>query len=203
MTGNKIRRIILILGAVFACTAPFIHILYPKTHPKFDIFDLQVQNQQISQEEYKTLVENLKNEEAFFGFKNKRLFWFVAGKPFAMFYFALLLIYVYPFISLDSDIKKAVRFSAILFTFISSYFIVWTLWYRGDFPQVTYYIAIGFVSILSTVVSMGLINHNRSMLKNIHSLLSFIVVDIKSKYISAEDKRSFIEDYTDEIEKLK
>ncbi len=205
MIETKIKVIILILGAVFACTAPFIHVLYPKKSPQFKVLKQQLDDGKITQETYASKYKTLQKSKRFIGFTNIRKFWYAIGKPISMLYFALLLIYVYPFIIIDKKVKRIVGGSIILFLFISMYFIVWTLWHRQDFPKELYYWAIGIVSIIGSMISIFIINYNKdkTMLMNLHSLMRFIVNDVKHKYVAEEDKARFVEDYMDEIEKLK
>ncbi len=202
MTG-KIKIITLILGAVFACTAPFIHILYPKKHPDFAIYAKQLEEKTISEDTYTLKVDELKANEKFIGFSNIRKFWYAAGKPLAMLYFAILLVYIYPFVILDKHVRWIVGFSASLFLFISLYFVTWTLWHRQDFPKELYYWAIGLVAVVGTGISILINNYHIKRKKNLHAWLYFVIRDVKRKYISAEDKEQFIKDYTDQIEKLR
>lgn len=200
---GKIKIITLILGAVFACTAPFIHIFYHKKHPDFAVFDKQLEQNELSQETYELKVETLKASEKFIGFSNIRKFWYAAGKPIAMLYFAILLVYIYPFIILDKQVRWIVGVSASLFLFISLYFITWTLWHRQDFPKHLYYWAIGLVALVGTGISILINSYHIKRQKNLHAWLYFVIRDIKRKYISAEDKEQFIRDYNDQIEKLR
>ncbi|WP_271784940.1 hypothetical protein [Aquimarina algiphila] len=202
MTG-KIKIIIMIMGAVFACTAPFIHIFYPKKNAQFAVYEKQFEQRELSTEEYDLKVENLKASEKFIGFTNIRKFWYAIGKPIAMLYFSLLLVYIYPFIILDKHIRWVASISASLFLFISIYFITWTLWPRQDFPKHLYYCAIGVVALVGTVISTLINSYHIKRQKNLHSWLYFVIRDIKQKYISAEDKEQFVRDYTDQIEKLR
>ncbi|PKV50244.1 hypothetical protein ATE84_2299 [Aquimarina sp. MAR_2010_214] len=205
MIETKIKVTILILGAVFACTAPFIHILYPKKSPEFKILKQQLDNGKITQDTYVLQYEAIEISEKFIGFTNIRKFWYAIGKPISMFYFALLLIYVYPFVLMDKKIKRIVGASIVLFLFISTYFIVWTLWHRQDFPKELYYWAIGIVSIVGSIISIFIVNYDKdkTMRSNVHVLLRFIVNDVKNKYVLEKDKAEFVEDYTNQIEKLK
>ncbi|WP_025740825.1 MULTISPECIES: hypothetical protein [Aquimarina] len=200
---GTVRISILIIGAVFACTAPFIHIFYPKKHPDFVVYEKQLEQNKLSEESYILKVETLKTSEKFIGFSNIRKFWYAAGKPIAMLYFAILLVYIYPFIIVDKYIRWIVGISASLFLFISIYFITWTLWHRQDFPKHLYYWAIGLVALIGTIISVLINRYNIKRQKNLHSWLYFVVRDIKQKYISAEDKEQFVRDYTDQIEKLR
>ncbi|WP_271784799.1 hypothetical protein [Aquimarina algiphila] len=202
MTG-KIKIIIMMLGAVFACTAPFIHILYPKKHAQFTVYEKQLEQRELSTEEYHLKVENLKASEKFIGFTNIRKFWYAIGKPIAMFYFSLLLVYIYPFIILDKQIRWIVGVSAFLFLFISIYFMTWTLWHRQDFPKKLYYWAIGLVASVGTGISILINSYYIKRKKNLHAWLYFVIRDVKRKYISAEDKEQFVRDYNDQIEKLR
>ncbi|TSE04373.1 hypothetical protein [Aquimarina algiphila] len=202
MTG-KIKIIIMMLGAVFACTAPFIHIFYPKQHAQFAVYEKQLEQKELSEEEYDLKVENLKASEKFIGFTNIRKFWYAIGKPIAMLYFSLLLVYIYPFIILDKQIRWIVGVSAFLFLFISLYFVTWTLWHRQDFPKELYYWAIGLVASVGTGISILINSYYIKRQKNLHAWLYFVIRDVKRKYISAEDKEQFIRDYNDQIEKLR
>jgi hypothetical protein len=205
MKGIKIHIIILILGAVFACAAPFLHMLYPKVNPQFAVLDQQLGNNVIAQDSYDLQYAALKESEKFVGFFTIRKFWYAIGKPISMFYFALLLIYVYPFVLMDKNVKRVVGSSIVLFLFISIYFIIWALWHRKDFPRELYYWAIGVASIIGSMISIFIINYDKdkTMRSNVHMLLRFIVNDVKNKYVSEEDKTSFVEDYTDKINTLK
>ena len=50
--GINFQIIILVLGAVFACSAPFLHILYPKRSAKFTFLEQQLDNKIITNETY-------------------------------------------------------------------------------------------------------------------------------------------------------
>ncbi len=199
---GKIKIITLILGAVFACTAPFIHIFYPKKHSDFALYAKQLEEKTISETVYEQKVETLEASEKFIGFTNMRKFWYAAGKPIAMLYFAILLVYIYPFIILDKQVRWIVGISASLFLFISLYFVTWTLWHRQDFPKQLYYWAIGLVALVGTGISILINSYHIKRQKNLHNWLYFVIRDVKRKYVSAEDKEQFIKDYTDQIEKL-
>lgn len=202
MTGIRIRMIVLVLGAVFACTAPFIHIFYPKKHSDFARFEIQLEQKTIGEDEYALKVEALEASEKFIGFSNVRKFWYAIGKPIAMLYFAIMLVYIYPFIILDKQVRWIVGISAFLFLFISLYFVTWTLWHRQDFPKQLYYWAIGLVALVGTGISVLINSYYIKRQKNLHAWLYFVIRDVKKKYISAEDKEQFIRDYNDQIEKL-
>lgn len=200
---RRLKIFVFVLGAVFACAAPFTHIIYPKLHENFSKYDNLLEKGEISNNEYTVLVEKLEFEEKIFGFDNKRKFWFAIGKPISMLYFSLVFLYLSQFIKVKSDLEKAVKLIVVLYLFISLYFIIWTFWHRKDFPKHLYYIGIGVGSVFGTLISKFLLTPRQIMIKNVHSLLRFIVIDIKNKYISNKDKSDFVNDYTTEIEKLK
>ena len=84
MTGKKFKLslIIITLGAVFACTAPFLHMLYSKTNPDIERLKEKLKNDEISTAEYKVQ----RKPFAYFGYDTKKKFWYAIGQPIAILY---------------------------------------------------------------------------------------------------------------------
>jgi hypothetical protein len=141
-----------------------------------------------------------KSELTYFGYTNKRKFWYAIGKPISMLYFSLMLLYSSFFIS-ENVLKSTLKKISILGVSISFYFIVWAFWYRGDFPIHLYYIAIGAVSIFSTVVSYFVIKSRNSMIQKIRILTNHIVLRGK-KHVADENKKGYILDYMKTFKKI-
>ena len=138
---------------VFCCTAPFIHILLDKKSPQFDLLDAQLESKELTQANYEAAVEQLKESEKYFGFTNKRKFWYAIGKPIAMTYVSFMLLFLSGYVN-DPKVSGIANISGILFFSISMYFVVWTFWDRQDFPATAYFVSIGVISIASTFLAL-------------------------------------------------
>ncbi|WP_459212014.1 hypothetical protein [Aquimarina rhabdastrellae] len=124
---NKVTSIILIVGAVIAITAPFLHIFFVK-----DSID------------------------KFFGFRNIRVFLYIIGQPIVIFVLSLFLSFISNFIE-NKDLKKIIRFSSYMFTAVAFYFLIWIFWNKQDLHAYIYYTAVIILSIIgSYIVSKGL-----------------------------------------------
>jgi hypothetical protein len=193
----KIVSVIIIIGAVLACSAPFAHMFYPNTK---NIELSKVKKEYKEKKIDRTTYINLKRDVTYFGYQNIRKFLYAIGKPISMLYFALLLLYSSFYIG-EKQIKSIIRFGAILGVLVSFYFIVWAFWYRADFPVLWYYITIGVISISSTVMSYGLIKSRNSILSKIRLLTNHIVIKGK-RHVPDENKKEYIKDYLETFNKL-
>lgn len=188
--------IIILLGAVFACSAPFLHMLYPDTNPDIEQLKTKVRNKEISRAEYYVQKEQF----TFFGYDTKRKFWYVIGQPLATLYFSLMLLYASTYVPLDS-LKRIFRIATFIGISISSFFITWVFWYRADFPVTAYYISIGVISLLSAYVSYLLIVFRNGLLAKIRLLTSFIVIKGRS-HVPKENEKAYVRDYIETFKKL-
>ncbi|WP_281989851.1 hypothetical protein [Aquimarina aggregata] len=137
---NKIINIIIIIGVVAAAIAPFVHILFPKGA-----------------------------SEKVFGFPSMRVFLFSIGLPISLFILSLFIAFLSNFIELK-EFKKTMRIGSICFLFTSSYFIIWTFWYRDDFNIYFYYAAMVIVSIFASFAISKLLQSITEKLSRLKSI---------------------------------
>ncbi|MEM9687220.1 MAG: hypothetical protein AAF934_09915 [Bacteroidota bacterium] len=193
----KLSFILIVLGAVFACTAPFLHIFYPKTNPDIEQLKTKVRNNEISRAEYYIQ----KKPYTFFGYNTKMKFWYAIGKPIALLYFSLMLLYISSTYVVLDDLKRILGIITFIGISISFYFIVWVFWFRGDFPVLAYYISIGIIAVLSAYASYLLIVFRNSLVHKIRLLTAFIVGK-GSTYVPQKDKKAYVRDYMETFKKL-
>ncbi|PKH49512.1 hypothetical protein CXF68_01880 [Tenacibaculum sp. Bg11-29] len=202
MTGITINKVkisaaILVIGAVLACSAPFVHIMFPNTkNTQLEQVKKDYKLGKLERKEYITR----KREVTYFGYTNLRKFWYSTGKPISMLYFSILILYSSFYINVK-EIKNALRIASTLAILISFYFIIWAFWYRADFPEELYYLVIGIVSILSTVVSYNMIKSRNQILNKIKLLTNHIVLKGKN-HVPNENKKEYVKDYLKTFEKL-
>ncbi|CAL2108221.1 conserved membrane hypothetical protein [Tenacibaculum sp. 190524A02b] len=193
----KFLPFILFIGAVLACSAPFVHMIYPnKTNTELSLVKKQYKEGKLSRGEY----IQKKKEVTYFGYQNKRKLWYSIGKPISMLYFSLLLMYSSFYVT-EKQFKISFKFGAITGVLVSFYFIIWAFWYRADFPESLYYIAIGVVSALSTAVSYFSIQARNNIIKKIKLLTNHIVVKGK-RHVSTEHRKDYINDYLETFNKV-
>ncbi len=192
-TIDKVKVIIIVLGAVLACSAPFVHMLFPKTPTELVTLRIQYDNNQILESEYKQKYEIFVEDNRLFGFPNARKFWYSIGKPILILYFAIYLLLIYPSIS-DRSLQKSTKILGLLSTFTATYFIIWTLWYKADFPKMLYYWSIGIASVTGTFVAAMVIDYRQNLRLKIEKLIHFISIDAYSKYIKKEDRPEYMKD---------
>ncbi|MCD8412407.1 MULTISPECIES: hypothetical protein [Tenacibaculum] len=193
----KISAIILVIGAVLACSAPFIHMIFPNTkNTELEQIKKDYKKGRFDREEY--IIR--KKEVTYFGYENLRKFWYSTGKPITMLYFSIMILYASFYINVK-EIKKSLKITSILGVLISFYFIIWAFWYRADFPKELYYLVIGVVSILSTIVSYNIIKSRNQILNKIKLLTNHIVFKGK-KHVPKENKKEYVKDYLETFNKL-
>jgi len=191
--GNKITFLILFLGAVLASTAPFLHMIYPKTPKQLVVLEETFSKGNISEKEYKLQRENLKEEIKLFGFRSARHFWFAIGRSITIFYLGIYLMFCTPFIN-EPSLQKITRLISFLTTGIGLYFMIWAFWPRGDFHKNLYYISMIIVSVFGTFVAYWLTNFRLELKRKIGTLIRFIAVDAYHKYVKKEDRDEYLQD---------
>lgn len=144
----KIYSILLFIGVVFSCSAPFIHMFYKNTINK-PLIELKKEYKAKKIERAEYILK--KSKITYFGYTNKRKFWYAIGKPIAMLFFSLILLYASAHIK-TKEVKKNIQICFLLCSSTSFYFLIWAFWYRADFPEYLYYIAIGFCSVISSII---------------------------------------------------
>ena len=191
---------------VFCCTAPFIHILLDKKSPQFDLLDAQLESKELTQANYEAAVEQLKESEKYFGFTNKRKFWYAIGKPIAMTYVSFMLLFLSGYVN-DPKVSGIANISGVLFFSISMYFVVWTFWDRQDFPATAYFVSIGVISIASTFLALKYLKHQTMiyeyLIENIRKLTGFIQRDVRTKYVNESDRKEYTKDVVNVVKSLK
>lgn len=191
---------------VFCCTAPFIHILLDKKSPQFAVLDAQLESKELNQVDYESAVEQLKEFEKYFGFTNKRKFWYAIGKPIAMTYVSFMLLFLSGYVN-DPKVSGIANISGVLFFSISMYFVVWTFWDRQDFPATAYFVSIGVISIVSTFLALKYLKHQSMiyeyLIDNIKKLTGFIQRDVKTKYVNESDRKEYTKDVVNVVKSLK
>lgn len=193
LTTGKVKKYLLVLGAVLACSAPFIHMLFPKTNAKVVELRIDLDNGLITQESYDEKTAVLIQDARTFGFPNARKFWYAIGKPLLLLYVSFYLIFLYPLIS-DKVLKESTKIFSSLLCFVAFYFVVWTFWYRGDLPKPLYYAAIGIASIAGAGIANLTINYKYGLKLKIQLLIKFISVDAYDKYVKEEDREEYMDD---------
>ena len=198
MTGRKFKLslIVIVLGAVFACSAPFLHMLYPKTNPDIEHLKEKLKNDEISKAEYRVQ----RKPFAYFGYDTKKKFWYAIGQPLTILYLSLMLLYATTYIGFN-ELKRALRVITFISASVSFYFITWVFWFRGDFPATAYYISIGVIALLSAYASYLLIVFRASLLSRIKLLTSFIIGKGQS-HVPKENEKAYVRDYLETFEKL-
>ena len=192
----KLSLIVIVLGAVFACSAPFLHMLYPNTNPDIAQLRTKLENKEISRVEYAVQ----RQQFTYFGYDTKTKFWYAIGQPLFVLYFSLIVLYATTYIVFD-ELKRALRVIAFIGTSISFFFIVWVFWLRRDFPVTAYYASMIIISVLSAYASYLLIVFRKSLLTRIKILTSFIVGK-GSSYVPKEDEEAYVRDYLKTFKKL-
>ncbi|WP_146052815.1 hypothetical protein [Aquimarina sp. I32.4] len=158
----------------------------------------------ITKMQYDICYKEAKNSYKVFGFTNIRKFWYAAGRSICMFFFSFILMYVTFFIN-EKEVKRIATVCAFLFMGISTYFIIWSFWWRQDFPKLAYFIAIGVVSLLSTIMSYFILGHSNKILiylSNIHKLTDFLISDVREKYVDKKKNKDYTIDVVDVLDSL-
>ncbi len=151
-----------------AAIAPFVHILFPK-----------------------------ESSEKVFGFPSMRVFLFSIGLPISLFILSLFIAFFSNFIELK-EYKKSMRIGSICFLFTSSYFIIWTFWYRADFDIYLYYGAMVIVSIFASFAISRLL---QSVTKKISKLKSISekIPNLDKRIKTVNDIASIMPDDNDDL----
>lgn len=193
----KVVPLILFMGAILACSAPFIHIFYPNTkNVRLEEVKKKYKEKELTREQY---IEQ-RIAVTYFGYQNMRKFWYSIGKPLSMVYFSFLLMYSSFYIN-EKQLKKAIQLGSFMAALVSTYFIIWAFWYRADFEEHLYFIAIGIISILSTATSFRIIKQRNSILDKIRILTNHIVFKGK-KHVPQENKKEYVKDYLETFNKI-
>lgn len=180
-------------GAVLACTAPYVHMSFPKKSKSILALEQKFESGFISQYQYNEELPKLKEAQKVFGFSNSRRFWYAIGLPLTLFFFAILFLSLTELIS-EISMKKVCRFAALVLFFTSIYQIIWVLWPNQDLPKTAYHLSIITMSAMATFISHLLIKYRTGLKHKIGRLIRFISVDAYFKYINQEDRDEYLQD---------
>jgi hypothetical protein len=151
--GDSIKIISLVIGAVIAFTAPFIHMCFDKS-----------------------------SEVEVFGYYNARMFCYAIGIPVTLFFSALFVSFSSMFIHIKI-FRKIMFIISYMILSISIYYIIWSIWARKDFPKPYYYTSIIILSLISSYLLFFLIKRttkNTVRLSNIARNLKSLEGDSKT-----------------------
>ena len=193
MTAVTVKSGLIMIGAVLACTAPFVHMLFPKKSIEIVTLEAGYDNGEISETSYVERLEKAKEEQKLFGFSSVRRFWYAIGQPIALFYFSLIFLGFSSRIT-DNDLKKAARFSGGCMFFISTYYLIWVMWPNQDLPKSLYHLAIALMSMMGAITAVLINRYKSSLTHKIQRLIGFISFEIYNKYIEKKDRDEFIDD---------
>lgn len=139
----------MVLGAVVGATAPFAHMVFPKTAQEKLQLESDFENGDMSLEVYKEKKAELKAKYKFAGFTNVRRFAFAIGLPISLFVCSLYILVFATYLP-KNEIKTGLNIAGSVFQFTAIYFIIWTLWWyktNSDFSKTAYYLSIVAMSI--------------------------------------------------------
>jgi len=196
MTGVTAKSLLIMIGAVMACTAPFVHMTFPKKSNEIIALEYKLEDGKISQPSFDEKIHVLKEEQKMFGFSSPRRFWYALGLPLTLFFFALLFLGIINMV-MDKDIRKAIYFSSFILLFISVYHIVWVLWPGEDLPKNLYHLSIVLMSLTASVMANLLIRYRLNLQQRIEKLIHFISIDAYFKYVKQEDRPEYMKDSYD------
>ncbi len=145
-------------------------------------------------------LERAKLDSRYFNFPTMRRFWYNAGKPITMIFFGIVLMYILPSV-IDKNAKTITLMISLLLIGIGSYFLIWCIWIKKDFPTTLYYYGIIIMSIISPFLAYYLINYKKGLRTIIRNLFDFIIIDINDKFISEDQKRDYVRSYQNQIKK--
>lgn len=193
ITGVGVKSFLIMLGAVLACSAPYIHMFFPHKSESILVLEKKYEQGAILKTQYDTQLVQLKAEQSFMGFTNARRFWYAAGMPTTMFFFAILFLIASEAIG-DRNIRRAIRFSSLVFFLISVYQLVWVLWPGQDLPKSMYHLAIAVMSVIATIICYLLTRYKLGLKTKIERLIRFISIEAYFKYIKQEDRQEYLQD---------
>lgn len=166
-----------------------------------------IQSLEKKSEKLSNHLKKVKENDEIFGFRTSKIFVSNLGLPLVLTILGLFFLFLF-FKEEDFFFRKIILAFAFIGIISGIYYLVWVFYPKGDLPLSTYTLMQFTFSIIGALVAFMTVKYIYSMshinLKlKIQSLLVFIVKDIKEKYIAPKDKPEYVNDYIDEIEKLK
>jgi len=196
ITGANSKFLLIVIGAVLACSAPFVHMLVPKNSEQIVGLEKKYEQNEVSESYYELQLAVLKEDQKLFGYRSPRTFLYAIGTPITMLFFALLVLSITHLIG-EQVIRLAIYFSTLCLLFIAVYHIVWIFWPRNDFPKNLYHLSIALMSLFAILIARLLMKYRLSLQSRIEKLIHFISIDAYFKYVKKRDKPEYIKDSYD------
>jgi len=150
-------------------------------------------------------LKNVMEKETFLGFKNLQHFLGEFGWALGLLIYSLFNLSL-AFIRKNKSLKGEIILHSTL-TFIALYFINWAFQKANDYSKITYVLYAIVIAIIIVYGTYLLVNHKNNYIHtlkgSVRSLIDFISIKTKNKYISEEDKIEYTKDYLVELKKAR
>jgi len=144
-------------------------------------------------------------KESFLGFKNIQYFLGEFGWALGLLIYSLFNLSL-AFIRKNKSLKGEIILHSTL-TFIAIYFINWVFQKANDYSKIIYVLYAIVIAIIIVYGTYLLVNHKNNYINrlkgNVRSLIDFISIRVKNKYVSEEDKLEYTKDYLLELKKTR
>ena len=148
-------------------------------------------------------LKNVMEKETFLGFKNLQHFLGEFGWALGLFIYSLFNLSL-SFVRKSKSLKGEIILHSSLI-FIALYFINWAFQKANDYSKITYVLYAIVIAIIIVYGTYLLVNHKNNYINtlkgNVRSLIDFISIKAKNKYVSEEDKIEYTKDYLVELKK--
>ncbi|NQY29904.1 MAG: hypothetical protein HRT69_10570 [Flavobacteriaceae bacterium] len=140
-------------------------------------------------------------KESFLGFKNIQHFLGEFGWAFGLLIYSLFNLSL-AFARKNKSLKGEIILHSSLI-FIALYFINWDFQKANDYSKTTYVLYAIVIAIIIVYGTYLLVNHKNNYINtlkgSVRSLIDFISIKAKNKYVSEEDKLEYTKDYLAEL----
>ncbi len=176
--------------------------LNAELHQKTNLILKLLDDSDVKKKRYEAALDN----EKIFGFRNIKIFFGHLGTPSVIVSLAIYLLFLF-FREDDLFFKKVTLSFSIVGLITGFFYISWVFYPSPDVPKWAYIALLFIFSILGTFLSYIITNYyyklsKIDLIKKTQDLISYIVFDIKAKYIQKQDRKEYISDYLNEIDKL-
>jgi len=151
----------------------------------------------------------IKNKDKFLHFNTLNVFLYQLSAFFILMCASILLFVLACKLKNDPN-KKMYKAVSFLFLVFSFYYISWIVYDGNDLPYYRYILLIVVMSFIASYISVLILNsilNKKTLLQShknsIKSLVDFISIKAKNKYVSEEDKIEYTKDYLTEIKKTR
>ena len=145
----------------------------------------------------------LRESQTVFGFKTMRIFFIGFGTRIVILFLAIVLLL--SFYVRDKGLKNVLMYISYSFIGVGLYLNIWFLWDGHDYPQSFYYLAIGIMTVIGTIITYVLVTRYESISTKLKMAINQLIVFIinSDKYIDGEDlKTQYFKGYMKEFEKI-